>query len=361
MKPRIVILDTYYPQALTALDREHPEWRDLGYDAHLRGILDESFGTADYYSRHLRELGWDAIDIVANYATLSLKREPLPMPPPAAMDVLFLQDVSHLPLPALRSMKQDGVLLAAQISCPMPDAERVVLLDVVFTSFPHYVERLRKMGVQRVEYSPLAFDDVVLDRTRPPGPDSPLYPDHPGRDLPILFVGGVGKDIHWRQGTETLERVARVYGDRFHWYGYGREWLESDSPLHAVYRGEAWGRRMYELLLRAQIVVNRHGEVADGYANNMRLYEATGCGAMLLTDAALNLGELFELGWPLSTGEVIPYASDHHLVELLAEYLDRPDRRIAVARRGQVRTLRDHTYRKKMEQIDAVLREELAR
>jgi hypothetical protein len=44
---------------------------------------------------------------------------------------------------------------------------------------------------------------------------------------------------------------------------------------------------MYRVLARSGIVVNRLGPVAEGAANNMRLFEATGAGALLLTEAAL--------------------------------------------------------------------------
>ena len=33
---------------------------------------------------------------------------------------------------------------------------------------------------------------------------------------------------------------------------------------------------MYRVLARTRVAVNRHGDIAEGYANNMRLFEATG-------------------------------------------------------------------------------------
>ena len=44
--------------------------------------------------------------------------------------------------------------------------------------------------------------------------------------------------------------------------------------------------------------------MAKSYANNMRLYEATGVGALLVTDWKENLGEMFEPG-----KEVVAYRS----------------------------------------------------
>ena len=40
---------------------------------------------------------------------------------------------------------------------------------------------------------------------------------------------------------------------------------------------------MYNILSRSKISFNRHINVAENNANNMRLYEATGMGSLLLT------------------------------------------------------------------------------
>ena len=53
---------------------------------------------------------------------------------------------------------------------------------------------------------------------------------------------------------------------------------------------------MYRVLARTRVAMNRHGDIAEGHANNMRLFEATGAGALLATEAADNLPELFEPG-----------------------------------------------------------------
>jgi spore maturation protein CgeB len=41
---------------------------------------------------------------------------------------------------------------------------------------------------------------------------------------------------------------------------------------------------MFKILARSKIVINRHGTIAGNYAVNMRMYEATGSGAMLVTE-----------------------------------------------------------------------------
>jgi spore maturation protein CgeB len=111
---------------------------------------------------------------------------------------------------------------------------------------------------------------------------------------------------------------------------------------------------MYRILATAKIVVNRHGTIAEGQANNMRLYEATGSGALLLTDAGRGLGELFDVG-----REVVAWENRDDLVEKARHFLANDDERVAVATAGQQRTLREHTYVQRMAELEALLQARL--
>ena len=52
------------------------------------------------------------------------------------------------------------------------------------------------------------------------------------------------------------------------------------------------GRHMYQIYGRSQVVINRHGEVAQGYSNNLRIFEAPGMNALLMTEASPNIVKL---------------------------------------------------------------------
>jgi len=94
---------------------------------------------------------------------------------------------------------------------------------------------------------------------------------------------------------------------------------------------------MYHVLNCSRITLNHHGDVLP-YANNMRLFEATGVGTLLLTDWKENLGEMFDPG-----KEVVAYRTPEECAELIRYYLAHDDERQAIARAGQGRTLREHT------------------
>ena len=100
------------------------------------------------------------------------------------------------------------------------------------------------------------------------------------------------------------------------------------------------------------MTLNHHIDMADGYANNMRLFEATGFGTLLLTDWKVNLGEMFEPG-----REVVTYRTAAECAELIGYYVEHDAERDAIARAGQRRTLREHSYDQRMQElVDVVAR-----
>ena len=112
---------------------------------------------------------------------------------------------------------------------------------------------------------------------------------------------------------------------------------------------------MYRALARSRITLNRHIDVAENNANNMRLYEATGVGALLITDRKDNLGEIFEVG-----REVVAYGSAAEAAELIRHYIAHPEEARRIAQAGQARTLAEHTYRQRMQELAPILERHLA-
>ncbi|MCZ6874420.1 MAG: glycosyltransferase, partial [bacterium] len=158
----------------------------------------------------------------------------------------------------------------------------------------------------------------------------------------VVFVGGLS--VSHRERIRFLEAIAARHPLAL--WGYGLDVLGLRSPLRAVHRGEAWALDMYNVLYNADITLNYHIGAAGNYANNMRLYEATGVGTLLITDYKDNLRTLFEPG-----KEIIGYRSAEECIELITYYLAHEEERKAIASAGQRRTLSEHTYYFRMQEF----------
>lgn len=239
-------------------------------------------------------------------------------------DVILNQDLAYLRQPAVRQFKKPGRLLLGQIASMIPTNARYDVYDLVISSLPNQVEWFRKQGVH-AELNRLAFDPSVLDHLGPPPP----------RDIPLSFVGSLSPDHVSR--IAFLEYLATRTPLKV--WGNGIERLPRSSPLHACYQGEAWGRDMYAILRRSRVTLNFHIDLSEGWANNMRLYEATGVGTLLLTDMKRNLGEIFTPG-----EHVVTYENAEDCLRQIERLLADDVLREKIAAAGQRHTLAVHSY-----------------
>lgn len=348
---RILFANVGYESFFSNLYNSRPDLAAKPYYQQKRTIIETCFGDSDYYSSAMEQHDWLAEDLFMNCAQLQ-KTWALEKQFPAqgyldllieqirqfCPDVLYMQELSPATASFLEAVRPFVKLVVGQIASPIPPSAHLQGFDIIFSSFPHFVERFRKMGITSY-YQPLAFEPRILQRL--PSTD---------RIIPLSFVGGISP-FHGK-GLQLLEEIAR--GIPLDVWGYGAQNLHSTSPLLQHHHGEAWGIEMYALFASSNISLNRHIDVAEGYANNLRLFETTGCGALLLTDNSRNLDTLFNIGQ-----EIITYKSPEEAVGLAQYYLKHPEKAAEIAKAGQDRTIREHNYTSRMTKVSEILERHL--
>jgi spore maturation protein CgeB len=369
---RFLIVNTDYRGFLAALYAEHSGLENAPYAEQLTARNASLFGVSDFYPRNLAELGHPSIEVSINNRPMQAAwarehglRAPAVDAPRLVLrrgivpwivrdqsiwmeevlaaqieefrpDVILTHSLSDLRPRFWKRMRKHYRLLAGQIASPLSSDINLAPFDLMLSSLPNFVERFRKAGLHS-ELFRLAFDPRVLDKVqhREPGADD----DPP---IAVSFVGSVSR--HHAGRLKWLEEVCRQTPVAV--WGQGIDSLPKDSAIRRAYRGAAWGIEMFRILRRSRISLNHHIEIAGPYANNMRLYETTGIGALLLTDWKENLVEMFDPGT-----EVAVYRTSAECVEAIGYYLDHEAERAETARAGHERTLRQHTYRQRMSQL----------
>jgi hypothetical protein len=167
------------------------------------------------------------------------------------------------------------------------------------------------------------------------------------RDIPVSFVGGISR-FHGNT-IPLLSEVASESPD-LEIYGYGSNFLDKMPGLIRLHKGEAWGLEMYKILRRSRVTLNRHISISENYANNMRLYEATGMGSLLITDRKANLNEIFEID-----REVLAYSSPSEAKELVRWATENPKDARTIAEAGARRTIGHYTYKDVLVQLESIL------
>ncbi len=368
---RFLIVSTDYLEFQSWLYARYPGLDIQPYETQMQARMDSLFGTADFYSMNLRKLGHEAWDVIANlepaqrqwarengvaYNTgpawrFRLRRGVVPWiyrdlyrewlyPILAAQvkayrpDILYCMAVETVGSDFLNSVRDYYRLAVGQHAAPLPRRD-LKGYDLMLSSLPNQVDYFRRQGMAS-ELFRLGFEATVLTRLT-----------CGGSRFDVAFAGGFGS--HHKPGTRALEMLCRRFDVRVG--GYGVDRLPAESPIRAAYVGPAWGIQMYQLLHDARIAFNRHIDIADRYANNMRMFEATGVGTLLVTDWKSNLHEMFEPG-----KEVVAYRSPEECVELVSHYLEHSSERQEIAQAGQRRTLREHTFYHRMQELVDIVR-----
>ncbi|MCD6193712.1 MAG: glycosyltransferase family 1 protein [Candidatus Aminicenantes bacterium] len=393
---KFLILNTDYLEFLRWLYTQHPRLENAPYEEQMRVRMESLFGVADFYSSNLRKLGHEAWDIHANNEFMQkawAREHGMPIEEPTPMgsrvrtilqrargiaaktplrylktllrpmlrsldsqhswfydilaaqikhykpDVLLNQAMDGISTRFLREMKPYVRLLVGQHAATrLSEAEDFSCYDLVISSFPPTVDYFRQKRIP-AELHRLGFEPRVLCLLK--------YND---KMFDVTFVGSF-HSVHSSR-VKLLEALCAQLPQIRIW-GPSVEHLPSTSKLRKHYVGQAWGRDMYQILLNSKITLNHHGDIAP-YANNMRLFEATGVGTLLITDWKVNLHEMFE-----PRKEVVAYRTPEECAELIQYYLEHDDEREAIARAGQQRTLREHTYYQRMQELVDIVRKYL--
>ena len=390
---RVLIINTDYPDFVQWLYNHIPGLENRSFNEQMRARIRSLFGFADFYSSNLKRLGHEAWNIYANnsYMQSAWEREHLSgssnvlssryLLPFAGLrsfshierrttfrpvrrclrllrlglekrehkwlfrvlagqvsyyqpDVILNQAMVWVKSEYLReSMPKGSILVGQHAASPLPENSDWKHYNLILSSFPPTVEWFRSRGIS-TELHLLGFEPAILNQLRATQ----------SKNIPISFIGSFFK-IHSSR-TELIERLRNQFDVRI--WGSHFETIDDQSPVFAGYMGQAWGTEMYQILRDSKIVFNHHGNVAP-FANNLRLYEATGVGTLLLTDWKENLPSLFEPG-----KEVVAYRSFEECVDLLRFYLNNENARDSIAHAGQLRTLHSHTYFQRMQELEAI-------
>jgi hypothetical protein len=208
--------------------------------------------------------------------------------------------------------------------------------DFVFSPFLPHVFKLRYFGV-KAEYIPLGFEPLVLEKIREKNPGV----ENQQKIYDVVFTGSLHQ-AH-RSRIPFLKKIADAFGDKFH------IWTQSfgslPSELRKNFRGAVFNIDYYYILSKSKIVLNHHGSILP-WAHNLRLFETTGVGSFLLTDNLPGIDELFEVGKEIET-----YDSIDECVDKIKYYLLNEEEREKIAKAGQIRTLKEHTYEKRIEKL----------
>ena len=370
---RLLHITTYYPGVLSSIYDRNPGLATANFAGQMSALFALRFGWSDVWREALRPLGYEVEEIVANADCAQKqwwlefgKKGGRPADPADVVleqartfqpDIIFLDDYAFFPSTfpnRLREAAGGCRCVAGWCGAPIHDPAIFKNFDVVFSNIPHVSEDFRAQGILSWHLDH-AFDGRLAEEI----PLAPMSED-------LLFTGSLfpGSQFHNRR-LEILGALAErfplvVHGElppqQENWKDLLTRKLRISSrasqraALDRCIRPSVYGRNMYERLGVARIALNIHIDEANGQASNMRLFEATGMGACVLTDGKNGMERIFDDGH-----ELVVFDSMEDCLSRVAWLLDHPDEAYRIGRNGRARTLRDHTFGHRAVTMDRLL------
>jgi glycosyltransferase involved in cell wall biosynthesis len=395
-----MIVSTVHPLYVTQYAAKHSGLADKPYQEQLTAWYADFYAWSNAWTRALEPYGYEVMTIVPNahdlqrawakeygldehedirYIAVAQARQFLP-------DIVWYNTGDSVLIDMMIEAVPSVRISLGWVGSTLENIAFLRGIDLVLSCAPESVARLRAVGFV-AEHLDHAFDTTITAwlQERQPCHECVFVGDivrngeyHLLREQCLeQLVGSIPLEIFspsaalgWRAelwtlmqtaGYETVRGLKRMgvsestvskiplVGRAAGWHA--RPLIPVSRCLKPHIKPAMFGREMYQLLRDAKITLNIHADSSPLYASNMRLFEATGVGTCLLTDAKKNLDTLFA-----PDTEVVVFSSPDECREKVRWLLDHPEERKRIAAAGMRRAHADHTFYRRAEELDAIIR-----
>ncbi len=347
MKKRIVQLESVYAGFIQDFSEKNPRWLNDGYAAALERLFDSGWSSGQNVVPYMPASRWETFYIVPTLVPLQKKwaREKTGAEDISLAEILFLQlneikpdvvyvsDLNCVDLGFFSQLNERPFIVGWCATEPN-DALKWNALDLLLSGIESIRQRSVELGARRAERF---MSGAPSFRS--------LNGGTLGCQKHLCFSGSFSPVLHHERIENFAKLATTMHEFCLDIYTRSRPKPLLECPnislLPAVYASEVVKTYSdYKLVLdgRADFGIGEEQYLRE--TSNMRIFEATKAGSMLITENCRNLSEYFEPGVEIET-----YGSIDELVEKCRYYL-RPDnelRRAEIARNGQTRASAEHS------------------
>jgi hypothetical protein len=403
---RFVKITSFYRDYLNYYYSKNNNVLNLSYDEQYKKLMGDYFAWADFYQKHLSNLGVEAFEIVYNAEPLQkawakehdtdLKNKDLLFfqLKTIAPEIVFFQDSNLFNGEWIDYIKREIPSIKKVIGwcCNPFTAHQMELyknFDFMTTCSPLFNEQFRSAGLKSYQLMH-AFEKEIINRINLVSPNDKidflfigsLIPSNDFHDNRIQIIEellrkGVDLKVYSKLNIDSnlvlIAKKIMYYQTKillnmgFHNIVEKNLTLKKFSILSSAPKNPdisgtlmdkvkppIFGLEMYKTIANSNICLNIHGGVAGDYAANIRLFEITGAGSCMVTDWKKNLNDIFEID-----SEVVAFKTAGECIDKVKWLLNNPKEREKVSLAGQRRVLKDHTFENRAIQLDEIIRKEL--
>ena len=398
---KVVLLITHYSKYIDSVYLNNPHLESATSADQTEFISNDGFAWCGVWDEPFRSKGYDVETLYTNAAILQytwarennldkqmslddILKTRLVI---ANADIIFTDNIYKFNDEWISEIKKSCFsikYIIGFICSPAYEINKFLQYDIIFTCLRSIEKELIEAGIN-AQFMPLAFDESILNRIDHSSPPEKaicfyggflrgakshgfrekiitnivnkqitidLYSDVTDLNETRFILGLKVRKIVFFLFTFLAKMKALkhlliqvpIYNRIVQWEGINTR--RFDRKLKASLRPSLYGLDLFKTILKYQVVFNAHGDLASFEAANMRMFEVTGMGRCLLTDWKPNIEIYFKDGV-----EILTYKTEEECISKLKWVIDHPHDAAIIAKAGQERTLKYHTYKIRLEEI----------
>ncbi len=357
-KLKFMQIHGFYDQYLAGFYEKNPQLVEAPFAQQIAGLVKDGFSAAQLYAPYMQDLGYESNLVIGNCPPAQVKwciengagiQDPNNWKLEIARqqvdhfkpDVLYLGDcVNGFDATLLRGLKHKPALVIGWRAATIPDGTDWTGFDLLLSGLSALREIAPRYGVKE-----------TLDFY----PGYPVHIHDQVQDMrPIYDLSFCGQWTHSQhpQRNYLLQKIAQHVAAKNYSAAYHLSGDIGNLPpeISRIQKPSCYGVAMHRALASGRITFDARGVIGTGQyheikqdlakkeTTNMRLFEATGSGAFLLTEHHDNLIKYFEPG-----KEIVTFHDENDLISKIDYYLKHPEEREKIAAAGQARCLGEHS------------------
>jgi ubiquinone/menaquinone biosynthesis C-methylase UbiE len=378
-KLKFLQIHTFYTYYLNQFYQNNPQLKQASFNTQIDALIADGFSGIHIFPPYMKKLNYDTQLIVANniYSQMQwLAENNCPSIDPKEQhfifktvkdqiekfqpDILYLGDPILFDSKFIRILTWKPSLIIGWRAANIPETTDWSEFDIIFSCLSRLRDVALKLGAKHTEHFFPGFPDHIYDIIKNISPK-----------FDVGFTGTWSLNQHPHRNY-LLDHIAKNASTGTHPYSCGfflSGQLDKLTPeVNRYSLGSKFGLSMYRSLRSARIIFDARGileiknvfgqskiDLAANETANMRIFEATGCGAFLLTEHFNNLKQLFEIGKEIET-----FHDETELIDKIRYYLAHPEQREMIARKGHERCLKDYSIDNRAKEFDRIIRKYLA-
>ena len=364
---KLLRISSIYPDFLSEL-KKNIFLKSDNYFESLNKIFAQKYSVSNYITKALIEKNYECVEIINNVNFLQEKWvneygdsssnediliQQIQYYKP---DILYIGNVSIVNSTFIKKIKKfNFVKLILCFHCA-PFTPSIIKnlkdVDAIVTCTKGYQQSISQKLNKNILLMHHAFDS-----------DQQLSSSEEMRDIDVSFVGSLflNKGLHSNR-VEMIYELMKKFKNNYIAINFSNKFFLNFVSLifRSIFKFDLFkkisffyrliyiyyfskkpifGKKMLKILNRTKILVNTHIEDTE-YAGNMRLFEGTGSGCLLITDVKKDIDKLFK-----PNEEIELFSDKLDLIKKCTYYLKNQDKLNNISKAGLKKTLNFHSYK----------------